>query len=69
MRAINLALRFALELCALAALGYDGRHVHAPVGVRLLLAATLAARGQRRRGPVSGRGPGVASSTAACRTQ
>lgn len=38
MRVANLALRFVLELCALAALGYGGWHVGGSLWVRLLLA-------------------------------
>lgn len=41
MRAFHLLLRFVLELCALAALGYAGWQVSAPGWVRLLLAVAL----------------------------
>ena len=41
MVAINLALRFVLELCALAGLAYGGWHVPGPVWVRILLAVAL----------------------------
>ena len=41
MRAINLLLRFLLEICALAALGYGGWHVPGPAWVRVLLAVLL----------------------------
>jgi hypothetical protein len=41
MRALNLALRFTLEVCALAALGYGGWHTPLPGWARLLLAAGL----------------------------
>jgi Protein of unknown function (DUF2568) len=38
MKGLNLALRFLLELCALAALAYGGWHVPGPVWLRILLA-------------------------------
>ena len=38
MRPVNLALRFALELCALAALAYGGWHLPAPLWLRALAA-------------------------------
>jgi Protein of unknown function (DUF2568) len=41
VRGFNLALRFGLELCALAALGYGGWHVPGPVVVRVLAAVAL----------------------------
>jgi hypothetical protein len=41
MRALNLALRFALEMCALVALGYGGWHTPFPGWARLLLAVGL----------------------------
>jgi hypothetical protein len=41
MRALNLALRFALEVCALAALAYGGWHVPGPIWFRILLAVAL----------------------------
>jgi Protein of unknown function (DUF2568) len=41
MRGINLALRFVLELCALAALAYGGWHAGGPVWLRILLAVAL----------------------------
>lgn len=41
MRAANLALRFVLELCALAALAVGGWHAGGPVWLRVLLAITL----------------------------
>ncbi|WP_433296701.1 YrdB family protein [Actinoplanes sp. CA-030573] len=41
MRAFNLALRFALELCALAALAYGGWHLPGPVWFRILAAIAL----------------------------
>jgi hypothetical protein len=41
MRAVNLGLRFALELCALAALAYGGWHVPGPIWLRILVAAGL----------------------------
>ena len=41
MRAANLGVRFALELCALVALGYGGWHVDGPVWLRILRAAGL----------------------------
>jgi hypothetical protein len=41
MRAINLVLRFVLEVCALAALAYGGWHVPGPLWSRLLLAVLL----------------------------
>lgn len=44
LRGVNLALRFALELCALAALAYWGVHTHAgATGWLLGGAAVLAA--------------------------
>lgn len=39
MRAANLAVRFLLELCALAALGVWGWHAPGPLAVRLVAAA------------------------------
>ena len=41
MRAANLLLRFVLEVCALAALGYAGWQAQGPAWVRLLLAIAL----------------------------
>ena len=41
MTAAALALRFGLELCALAALGYEGWQVPGPVWARLLAAVAL----------------------------
>jgi hypothetical protein len=41
MRAVNLTLRFVLELAALAALAYGGWHVPGPVAVRILAAVVL----------------------------
>ena len=41
MVAINLALRFVLELCALAGLAYGGWHVPGPTWVRVLAAVAL----------------------------
>jgi hypothetical protein len=41
MRAINLVLRFVLEICALAALAYGGWHVPGPLWSRLVLAVLL----------------------------
>jgi hypothetical protein len=41
MRAINLVLRFVLELCALAALAYGGWHIPGPIVTRFLLAMLL----------------------------
>jgi hypothetical protein len=41
MKALNLGLRFVLELCALAALAYGGWHVPAPIWARILLAVAL----------------------------
>ena len=41
MRAINLVLRFLLEICALAALAYGGWHAPGPAWVRALLAVLL----------------------------
>jgi hypothetical protein len=41
MRALNLTLRFVLELCALAALAYGGWHVPGPVWSRILLAVAF----------------------------
>jgi len=41
MRALQLTLRFALEVCALAALAYAGWHVAGPVWVRILVAVAL----------------------------
>jgi hypothetical protein len=45
MAPANLVLRFLLELCALAALGYGGAHLRAPFAARVAvaLAAPLAA--------------------------
>ena len=36
MLAMNLTLRFVLELCALAALAYGGWHVPGPVWLRIV---------------------------------
>jgi hypothetical protein len=41
MRALNLTLRFVLELCALAALAYGGWHVPGPLWSRILLAVAF----------------------------
>jgi hypothetical protein len=41
MKAVQLALRFVLEVCALAALGYSGWHIARPVWLRLLVAVAL----------------------------
>ncbi len=41
MRAVNLVLRFVLEICALAALAYGGWHVSGPLWLRLVLAVAL----------------------------
>ena len=41
MRGSALTLRFVLELCALAALGYGGWHVPGPTWSRVLAAAAL----------------------------
>jgi hypothetical protein len=41
MRVLNLGLRFALELCALAALAHGGWHVPGPVWSRIVLAVAL----------------------------
>ena len=41
MRAMNLTLRFVLELCALAALAYGGWHVPGPTWLRIILAVLL----------------------------
>lgn len=41
MRTLNLALRFGLELCALAALAYGGWHTPGPVWSRILVALVL----------------------------
>jgi hypothetical protein len=41
VRAVNLILRFVLELCALAALAYGGWHVSAPLGIRALLSVAF----------------------------
>jgi len=41
LRNTNLGLRFLLELCALAALGYGGWRVPGPVWLRVLLAIAL----------------------------
>jgi hypothetical protein len=41
MRAVNLGLRFVLELCALAALAYGGWHVPGPLWLRIVLAVIL----------------------------
>lgn len=41
MRAVNLGLRFILELCALAALAYGGWHVAGPVWLRICTAIAL----------------------------
>ncbi len=41
MRAVNLVLRFVLEVCALSALAYGGWHVPGPLRSRLLLAVLL----------------------------
>jgi hypothetical protein len=41
VRALNLTLRFLLELCAFAGLAYGGWQAGGPVWVRLLLAVAL----------------------------
>jgi hypothetical protein len=41
MRILNLALRFGLELCALAALAYGGWHTPWAVWTRILIALAL----------------------------
>jgi hypothetical protein len=41
MRALNLVLRFVLEVCALAALAYGGWHVPGPVWLRILAAVAF----------------------------
>ncbi|MFI7600599.1 YrdB family protein [Actinoplanes sp. NPDC049681] len=41
MKALNLALRFGLEVAALAALAYGGWHVPGPVWLRILAAVAL----------------------------
>lgn len=41
MRALNLALRFILEICALAALAYGGWHFPGPVWLRIVTAVAL----------------------------
>jgi Protein of unknown function (DUF2568) len=41
MRAINLVLRFVLEVWALAALAYGGWHVAGPLWLRVVLAVVL----------------------------
>ena len=41
MRAVNLGLRFLLELCALAALAYGGWHVTGPLWLRIVTAVAL----------------------------
>ncbi|GAA4603871.1 hypothetical protein BJY16_004775 [Actinoplanes octamycinicus] len=41
MRAVNLTLRFVLELCALAALAYGGWRLPGPIAVRILAAVLL----------------------------
>jgi hypothetical protein len=41
VRAVNLGLRFILELCALAALAYGGWHVAGPLWLRILVAVGL----------------------------
>ena len=41
MRAINLGLRFFLELAALAALAYGGWHVSGPLWLRIVTAVAL----------------------------
>ena len=41
MRALNLALRFVLEVCALAAVAYGGWHVPGPVWLRILTAVAF----------------------------
>jgi hypothetical protein len=41
MRASQLALRFALELCAIAAIAYGGWHVGGPIWLRVLVAVAL----------------------------
>ena len=43
LRGVNIALRFALELCALAALAVGGASVHASAASRVLLAVALPA--------------------------
>jgi hypothetical protein len=43
MRAFNLGLRFLLELCALAALGYGAAHPHAPWPLRVVAAVAVIA--------------------------
>jgi Protein of unknown function (DUF2568) len=41
VRAVNLTLRFALELCALAALAYGGWHAAGPTWPRAVLAVAF----------------------------
>jgi hypothetical protein len=41
VRAVNLGLRFLLELCALAALAYGGWHVTGPLWLRIVTAVAL----------------------------
>jgi hypothetical protein len=41
VRALNLTLRFVLELCALAALAYGGWRVPGPIWLRILLAVAF----------------------------
>lgn len=41
MRGLNLAVRFLLEVCALAALAYGGWHAGGPVWLRVVLAVAL----------------------------
>ena len=41
MRVFHLALRFGLEICALAALAYGGWHAPGPIWLRILLAVAL----------------------------
>jgi hypothetical protein len=41
VRVFNLGLRFAFELCALAALAYGGWHVGGPLWLRILVAVAL----------------------------
>lgn len=41
MRAVNLTLRFVLELCALAAIAYGGWNLPGPAVVRILAAVVL----------------------------
>ncbi|GGR13334.1 hypothetical protein GCM10010168_33890 [Actinoplanes ianthinogenes] len=41
MRAVNLTLRFVLELCALAALAYGGWRLPGPLAARILAAVLM----------------------------